>query len=62
MEIAITKDGSPLNWDDTPKMKYTWLVIQESLCLQPPVEVVFQKCIKDFEYKGFTIPKGWKVS
>ncbi len=62
-EIAITKaNGSPLNWDDTRKMKYTWQVIQECLRLQPPGEVGFKECIKEFEYEGFTIPKGWKVS
>jgi cytochrome P450 len=43
-------------------MKYTWQVIQECLRVQPAVEVGFRECIKEFEYEGFTIPKGWKVS
>ncbi|KAH8938768.1 hypothetical protein BDL97_16G102100 [Sphagnum fallax] len=61
-EIAITKAvGAPLNWDDTRKMKYTWQVIQECLRVQPPGEVGFKECIKEFEYEGFTIPKGWKI-
>jgi cytochrome P450 len=61
-EIAIEKAGSSLNWDDTRKMKYTWQVMQECLRIQPAVEVGFRECIKEFEYEGFTIPKGWRVS
>ncbi|CAK9197081.1 unnamed protein product [Sphagnum troendelagicum] len=60
-EIAIEKAGSPLNWDDTRKMKYTWQVMQECLRVQPAVEVGFRECIKEFEYEGFTIPKGWRL-
>ncbi|KAH9548172.1 hypothetical protein CY35_11G074800 [Sphagnum magellanicum] len=60
-EIAIEKAGSPLNWDDTRKMKYTWQVMQECLRVQPALEVGFRECIKEFEYEGFTIPKGWRL-
>ncbi|KAH9548171.1 hypothetical protein CY35_11G074800 [Sphagnum magellanicum] len=38
-EIAIEKAGSPLNWDDTRKMKYTWQVMQECLRVQPALEL-----------------------
>jgi cytochrome P450 len=62
MEISKTKDGAPLNWEDTRKMKYTWCVLQETLRLQPAVLQAFRICIEEFEYGGFTIPKGWKVS
>ncbi len=61
MEISKTKDGAPLNWEDTRKMKYTWCVLQETLRLQPAVLQAFRICIEEFEYGGFTIPKGWKV-
>jgi cytochrome P450 len=61
MEISKTKDGAPLNWEDTRKMKYTWCVIQETLRVQLAVVQGFRICIKEFEYGGFTIPKGWKV-
>jgi hypothetical protein len=37
-EISKTKDGAPLNWEDTHKMQYTWCVLQETLCLQLVVE------------------------
>jgi cytochrome P450 family 26 subfamily A len=61
-EVAFAKAGSSLNWDDTQKLRYTWQVIQECLGIQPPVETGFRECVKEFEYEGFTIPKGWRVS
>ncbi|KAH8935233.1 hypothetical protein BDL97_17G018500 [Sphagnum fallax] len=61
-EIALAKaPGSSLNWDDTRKMKYTWQVIQECLRVQPGPQVGYRQSITEFEYKGFTIPKGWRV-
>jgi len=51
-----------LNWGDTRKMKYTWQVIQEAMRLQPVVQLSYREAIKEFEYGGFTIPKGWRVS
>jgi hypothetical protein len=56
------KAGSSLNWDDTQKLKYTWQVVQECLRIQRQVEMGFRECVKEFEYKGFTIPKRWRVS
>ena len=61
-EIAEEKAGAPLSWEDTRKMKFTWRVCQETLRLQPPVQAAFRKAIQDFEYEGYTIPKGWTVS
>ncbi len=58
----MTKPGDMLNWDDTRKMKYTWQVIQEAMRLQPVVQLSYREAIKEFEYGGFTIPKGWRVS
>jgi len=58
----VTKPGDMLNWDDTRKMKYTWQVIQEAMRLQPVVQLSYREAIKEFEYGGFTIPKGWRVS
>ncbi len=58
----MAKAGELLNWDDTRKMKYTWQVIQEAMRLQPMVRLSYREAIKEFEYEGFTIPKGWRVS
>lgn len=63
MEIRKEKGGEdiPLSWDDTRKMKYTWRTIQETLRLQPSVQAAFRTVIEEFEYDGYTIPKGWTV-
>ncbi|XP_024362776.1 cytochrome P450 716B1 [Physcomitrium patens] len=63
MEIRKEKGGEdiPLSWDDTRKMKYTWRTIQETLRLQPSVQAAFRTVIEEFEYDGYTIPKGWTI-
>ncbi|EEF43890.1 cytochrome P450, putative [Ricinus communis] len=33
----------------------------ESLRMSPPVFCSFRKVLKDFEYEGFLIPKGWQI-
>jgi cytochrome P450 family 26 subfamily A len=43
-------------------MKYTWQVVQEAMRLQPIVPVSYREALQEFEYGGFTIPKGWRVS
>jgi cytochrome P450 family 26 subfamily A len=43
-------------------MKYTWQAIQEAMRLQPIVQMSFRELLQEFEYGGFTIPKGWRVS
>ncbi|CAM6042650.1 unnamed protein product [Sphagnum compactum] len=60
-EIEVAKAGALLNWDDTRKMKYTWQVIQEAMRLQPIVQMAFREALQEFEYGGFTIPKGWML-
>ncbi|KAK6268991.1 hypothetical protein QUC31_013151, partial [Theobroma cacao] len=60
-EIAKTKtSGELLTWDDLARMKYTWRVAMETLRMNPPLLGSFRKVIKDFEYEGYTIPKGWQ--
>ncbi|KAH8952769.1 hypothetical protein BDL97_09G101900 [Sphagnum fallax] len=61
-KIAIEKVGDLLCWDDTRKMKYTWQVIQETMRIQPIVTWATREAIKEIEYGGFTIPKGWKLA
>ncbi|ERN19640.1 taxadiene 5-alpha hydroxylase [Amborella trichopoda] len=61
-EIANGKGhDEPLNWEDLTKMKYTWRVAQETLRLYPPIFGSYRRILKDFEYAGYHIPKGWQI-
>lgn len=62
-KIAKSKpSGEFLNWEDLAKMKYTWRVAMETLRIHPPVFGGLRKALKDIEYGGYLIPKGWQVS
>nr|ATG29985.1 CYP718B1 [Taxus chinensis] len=61
-QILESKEpGEKLNWEDAKNMTYTWRAAQETMRLLPPIFGSFKKAIVDFEYEGYTIPKGWKV-
>ncbi|KAJ8763706.1 hypothetical protein K2173_003178 [Erythroxylum novogranatense] len=61
-DIAKSKQsGESLTWDDLGKMKYTWRVALETLRMYPPVFGGFRTAVKDIEYNGYLIPKGWQV-
>ncbi|KAH9317170.1 hypothetical protein KI387_018939, partial [Taxus chinensis] len=50
-----------LTWADTRKMRLTSRVIQETLRVATIISFTFREAVQDVEYKGFLIPKGWKV-
>lgn len=61
-EIAKSKvPGEALTWDDLYKMKYTWRVALEMLMMIPPLFGSFRRALKDVEFDGYLIPKGWQV-
>jgi cytochrome P450 len=61
--IAKSKPrGELLTWEDLAKMKYTWKVALETLRMFPPIFGGFRKAVKDIEYNGYIIPKGWQLA
>ncbi|XP_047336309.1 beta-amyrin 28-monooxygenase-like [Impatiens glandulifera] len=61
-EVSRSKGSRVLlTREDLGKMKYTWKVALEILRLVPPLFGGFRRALKDIEYEGFLIPKGWQV-
>ncbi|KAJ8532579.1 hypothetical protein K7X08_012502 [Anisodus acutangulus] len=61
-EIAQSKSpGESLTWEDLGKMKYTWRVAMETMRMFPPIFGGFRQTVKDIEYGGYLIPKGWQI-
>ncbi|XP_020582883.1 LOW QUALITY PROTEIN: abscisic acid 8'-hydroxylase 3-like [Phalaenopsis equestris] len=51
----------PLTWTQTRSMPLTHRVILESLRMASIISFTFREAVADVEYKGYLIPKGWKV-
>eukprot|EP01018_Ginkgo_biloba_P007799 Gb_24653 [translate_table: standard] len=59
---AIQGDGGKqLTWEDTKNMPLTIRVIQETLRMASILSFTFREAVENVEYKGYFIPKGWKV-
>ncbi|KAI3673027.1 hypothetical protein L6452_39136 [Arctium lappa] len=50
-----------LTWAQTRNMPITHKVILESLRMASIISFTFREAVTDVEYKGYRIPKGWKV-
>ncbi|KAK3424111.1 hypothetical protein EUGRSUZ_F00898 [Eucalyptus grandis] len=60
-EIARSKtSGEPLTWEDLARMKYTWRVAMETPRIVPLVFGGFRLALRDNDYGGYLIPKGWQ--
>ncbi|WCJ35420.1 Abscisic acid 8'-hydroxylase 3 [Euphorbia peplus] len=55
------KGNQPLSWNQTRNMPYTHKVVLESLRMASIISFTFREAVADVEYKGYLIPKGWKV-
>ncbi|XP_057469487.1 abscisic acid 8'-hydroxylase CYP707A1-like [Actinidia eriantha] len=51
----------PLTWTQTRNMPITYKVVLESLRMASIISFTFREAVTDVEYKGYLIPKGWKV-
>lgn len=51
----------PLSWTQTRNMPVTYKVILESLRMASIISFTFREAVADVAYKGYLIPKGWKV-
>ncbi|KAL6964009.1 hypothetical protein U1Q18_035016 [Sarracenia purpurea var. burkii] len=61
-EIYESNGGNrPLSWAQTRNMPLTYRVILESLRMASVISYTFREAVVDVEYKGYLIPKGWKV-
>ncbi|GAA0179130.1 hypothetical protein Leryth_000527 [Lithospermum erythrorhizon] len=54
-------EGLVLSWVDIKKMPLTKRVIQETLRVASILSFTFREAVKDVEFEGYLIPKGWKV-
>jgi cytochrome P450 len=54
---AVLKDKT-LTPEDYPQLKYTQMVLAESMRILPPAWVIGRTAIEEHQFGGFTIPKG----
>ncbi|KAJ6971709.1 abscisic acid 8'-hydroxylase CYP707A1 [Populus alba] len=55
------EENKPLSWSQTRSMPLTHKVVLESLRMASIISFTFREAVADVEYKGYLIPKGWKV-
>ncbi|OVA17831.1 Cytochrome P450 [Macleaya cordata] len=55
------EENRGLTWEDTRRMPLTSRVIQETLRRASVLSFTFRETVKDLEFEGYLIPKGWKV-
>ncbi|XP_056866348.1 abscisic acid 8'-hydroxylase 4-like [Raphanus sativus] len=56
-----SREKKSLTWGQTRNMPLTHKVILESLRMASIISFTFREAVDDVEYKGYLIPKGWKV-
>ncbi|KAL5788317.1 hypothetical protein ACOSP7_005266 [Xanthoceras sorbifolium] len=63
MSIYESNNGGEkfLAWAQTKNMPLTYRFIMESLRMASIISFTYREAVVDVEYKGYLIPKGWKV-
>ncbi|XP_030537873.2 abscisic acid 8'-hydroxylase CYP707A1-like [Rhodamnia argentea] len=51
----------PLSWSQTRRMPISNRVVLEALRMASIISFTFREAVADVDYKGYLIPKGWKV-
>ncbi|KAL8097111.1 abscisic acid 8'-hydroxylase 4 [Apium graveolens] len=51
----------PLTWIQTRNMPVTYKVILETLRMASIISYTYREAVVDIQYKGYLIPKGWKM-
>ncbi|KAK9109204.1 hypothetical protein Sjap_017264 [Stephania japonica] len=59
--FQANKGNRPLTWAQCRSMTLTQRVISETLRMASIISFTFREAVTDVEYKGYIIPKGWKV-
>ncbi|KAK2665084.1 hypothetical protein Ddye_003658 [Dipteronia dyeriana] len=61
MSIDGGGDHKPLTWAQTKNMPLTYRFMMESLRMATIISFTYREAVVDVEYRGYLIPKGWKV-
>ncbi|XVF54253.1 hypothetical protein PTKIN_Ptkin05aG0165500 [Pterospermum kingtungense] len=61
MSIRKQKQGDFITIEDVSKLKYTKMVVKETIRMANISAFISRLVIKETEYKGYKIPKNWKV-
>jgi cytochrome P450 len=62
LELRRELAGCPPSIDDLPRLKYTRMVLQETLRLYPPAWIISRRAIQDDVVGGHPIPAGTVIS
>jgi cytochrome P450 len=60
-EVDDVLDGYQVGVDDLPKLRWTEVVLKETLRMYPAIWIIVRRAIKDTEIAGVDIPKGDSV-
>ena len=60
-ELAAALGGRPPAHDDIQKLRYTRMVLEESMRLYPPAHTMSREALADDEIMGYRVPKGSAV-